>query len=169
MSRTFKIGKIVNSQGLRGQVRVYPYTSNNERFEALEVIYLDENLKESLEIESVGYKKNLVILKFKGLDRIEDIEKYRDRDIFINRETQSQDLEEGEFFIADLIGLDVIDEEKGFIGKLDDVLQNTAQDLCVVKRENGSDIMIPYVDEFLREINIEEGFIKVKLWEGMIE
>jgi len=169
MDNIFKIGKIVNTQGLKGQVRVYPYTSDKERFEELDVIYLNEKLTESLEIESVGYKKNLVILKFKGFNKIEDVEKLRERDIFINRETQGLDLEEDEFYIADLIGLEVIDEKAGFIGKLDDILQNTTQDLYVVKREVGPNVLIPYVDEFVREINVEEGFIKVCLWDGMLE
>lgn len=169
MKHVFKIGKIVNTQGLKGQVRVYPYTDYKERFEELDCIYLDKDLKEKLEIQSVGYKKNLVILKFKGLNNINEVERYKERDLFIDRETQGQELEEGEFYVVDLIGLKVIDDAYGEIGVLKDVQQNTAQDLYIVKRSKGADVMIPYVDEFIREINLDEGVIHVTLWEGMLE
>lgn len=169
MKKIFNIGKIVNTQGLKGQVRVYPYTNEKERFEELDCVYLDEQLTNKLEIQSVGYKKNLVILKFKGLNTINDVERLRDHPVYIDRETQGQELGEDEFYIVDLIGLKVVDEVHGEIGTLKDVYQNTAQDLYVVKRPSGPDLMIPYVDEFVQEINIEEGVIKVTLWEGMLE
>ncbi len=169
MKKVFNIGKIVNTQGLKGQVRVYPYTNYKERFEEIDKIYLDEELKSFLEIESVGYKKNLVILKLKGYNHVSEVERFKDRDIFIDRETQGQDLEEDEYFIVDLIGLKVIDENLGEIGVLKDVLQNTGQDLYVVKRPKGPDVLIPYVDAFFKEIDIEEGIIHVTLWEGMLE
>ena len=99
----FKIGKIVNTQGLKGEVRVYPFTDDIERFDELETFYLGKDLETKWEVERVRYKGNMVIMKIKGIDRVEEAEKLRDKFMYVSRE-DSRELEEEEYFIADMIG-----------------------------------------------------------------
>lgn len=158
-----RIGKIVNTQGLKGDVRIYPDTDYVERFEELEYLYV-EGLDEKFYIEKVRYKKNLAIVKFEGYDHINDIEKYKNKIVY----TEKVDLEEGRFYVEDLLGLKVVDHEKGEIGTLKDVMQNPAHDLYVVKTNDGKEILIPVVDEFVADIDMEAGIIHVTLIEGLI-
>ena len=102
----FRIGQIVNTQGLKGEVRVYPYTDDINRFDELEYFYIDKNLNNKYEVERVRYKGNMVIMKIKDIDSIELAEKLKTKNMYIGRE-QGRELDEGEFFVSDLIGLDV--------------------------------------------------------------
>lgn len=169
MSEKVRIGQIVNTQGLSGEVRIYPLTDYRERFEELEYIYLEDKTDTKLEIEKVRYKGQLAIVKFKGLNSVNDVEKLKNKYIVINKE-DIRDLPEDTYYIFDLVGSKVIDEDNALVGKLMDVIQNTAQDLYVIENdESKKRILIPAVREFIKEINIEEKIIKVKLIEGMIE
>jgi len=158
-----RIGKIVNTQGLRGDVRIYPDTDYVERFEELEYVYV-EGISEKFIIEKVRYKKNLAIVKFKGFDHINDVEKYKNKIVY----TERVELEEGRFYVEDLLGLKIVDETRGEIGVLKDVLQNPAHDLYLIKTSAGEEVLIPVVDEFVKEIDMEEGIIHVTLIEGLI-
>jgi len=158
-----RIGKIVNTQGLRGDVRIYPDTDYVERFEELEYVYV-EGISEKFIIEKVRYKKNLAIVKFKGFDHINDVEKYKNKIVY----TERVELEEGRFYVEDLLGLKIVDETRGEIGVLKDVLQNPAHDLYLIRTAAGEDVLIPVVDEFVKDINMEEGIIHVTLIEGLI-
>jgi len=157
-----RIGKIVNTQGLKGDVRIYPDTDYVERFEELDYVYV-EGIDEKFVIEKVRYKKNLAIVKFKGYDHINDIEKYKNRVVY----TEKLDLED-RVYVEDIIGLKIVDHKKGEIGILEDVLQNPAHDLYLVKTKDGKEVLIPVVDEFVSEIDLEEGIIHVTLIEGLI-
>ena len=95
----FKIGQIVNTQGLKGEVRVYPFTDDIYRFDDLEEFYLGKDLETKWEVERVRYKGNMVIMKIKNVDRVEDAERLRNKFMYVSRE-DSRELEEGEFFIA---------------------------------------------------------------------
>lgn len=157
-----RIGKIVNTQGLRGDVRIYPDTDYVERFEELEYLYL-EGLDEKFYIEKVRYKKNLAIIKFKGYDHINDIEKYKNKIVY----TEKEELEEDRYYVEDLIGSEVIDKKYGPVGVLKDVLQNPAHDIYVVDRD-GEELLIPVVDEFIAEVDIDKKQIHVHLIEGFL-
>jgi len=158
-----RIGKIVNTQGLKGDVRIYPATDYLERFEELEYLYF-EGLEEKFYIEKVRYKKNLAIVKFKGFDHINDVEKYKNVIVY----TEKVELEEDRVYVEDIIGLKVVDHQKGEIGILKDVIQNPAHDLYLVKTPDGREVLIPVVDEFVEEVDLDEGVIKVTLIEGLI-
>jgi len=158
-----RIGKIVNTQGLKGDLRIYPNTDYLERFEEIEYLYI-EGLDEKFYIEKVRYKKNLAIVKFKGYNHINDVEKYKNRVVY----TEKVELEEDLVYVEDIIGFKVVDEKKGEIGILEDVLQNPAHDLYLVKTPHGEEVLIPVVDEFLKEIDLDEGIIHVTLIEGLI-
>lgn len=169
MKDKIRVGQIVNTQGLRGEVRIYPLTDRKERFEELDCLYLEDETNMELEIEKVRYKNKLVILKFKDLDSINDVEKLKNKYIAIDKE-KIKELPEDTYYIFDLVGLEVIEEDNTYIGKLIDVIQNPTQDLYVVQHEDSKKkIFIPAVKEFIKEIDIDKNIIKVKLIEGMME
>lgn len=160
-----RIGKIVNTQGLKGDVRIYPDTDDVKRFEDLEKIYV-EGQEEPLYITKVRYKKNLAIVKFRGLDHINDVEKYKNKVIYTEKLSQ-EDLEEDRYYVEDLIGMVVIDEHKGEIGVLKDIIQNPAHDLYLVKTPT-EEVLIPAVEAFILEVDLESRIIRTSLIEGFL-
>ena len=161
-----KIGRIVNAVALRGEVKVYNYSGYKERYEELERIIVEDK---EFEIEKVRYQQHMVILKLAGVNDRNAAEAMKNKDVFITEEDLVE-LPEDTFYIRDLIGLTVIDEESGAtIGKIKDVLQPSSQDIYVIKRKEGADVLIPAVAEFVKEVNLAEGFVKVHLIEGMME
>lgn len=169
MGEKIRIGQIVNTQGLKGEVRVYPLTDYKERFEELGYVYLEGDTDEKIEIEKIRYKNRLVVLKFKGLDNINDVEKLKDKYVVIEKENM-RELPEDTYYISDLIGSEIIDQDDNTIGSLVDVIQNAAQDVYVVESKiNKKKIFIPVVKEFVKEVNLQDKKIKVKLIEGMVE
>lgn len=165
MSDSICIGKVVNTHSLKGDLKVQVYSNNIDRFENLDIVYFDKELKNFYEIERVKYHKNNVLLKLKGFDDINDVEKFKNNFIYIDKYEQGIELEEDEYYIEDLIGMQVFDENKGNIGKITDVIQREYQDLLEVNKS----IYIPYVDEFIMVVDLENKIVKVKLIEGMLE
>ena len=164
----FFVGQIVNTHGLRGDVKVKAFTSSPEDFEDFETLLIQGEGEKKFKVENVRYVKGLVLLKFEGIDDINVAEKFKNREIYRLRADYGT-LEEGEHFIVDLIGLDVIDEHQGHVGTIKDVSTNGAQNLYVVAREGKPDFYIPVVKAFVKKVSIEDGFVKVSLIEGMIE
>lgn len=164
-----EIGQIVNTQGLKGEVKVMPFTDDINRFDDFKKIYVEINSNKQLfEIEKVRYVKNMVILKFKGKDRIEDIEKYKGRYIFID-ETDKLDLPEDTFYISDLIGLDVIDNSNSnLLGKIVDIFSTGSNDVYVVKSDDGKEILLPAIKQVINNINLDNKRISVNLIEGLL-
>lgn len=168
MEDLLQVGGIANTHGLRGEVKVFPMTDDPQRFYALDKVKLDTGRGYlELEIEHVKFFKQFVILKFKGMDHINDIEKYKGKGLWITRE-QAVELEEDEYFIADLIGLLVVDEENKELGKVCDVLQTGANDVYIVKLTDGKEILLPAIKECILSINMEEGYMKVHVMEGLL-
>ena len=158
-----KVGKIVSAVGIRGEVKVYPYTDYPHRFEELSGVFADE---EWLEPERVRYQKNVVIVKFRGIDDRNAAEALRDRFLRIDRKDLRQ-LEEDEYFIFDLIGLEAQDTDGNRIGTVRDVVQNSAQDLYEIEHVNGGRYLVPAVREFVTDIDINRGIMKIKPIEGL--
>ena len=164
----FRIGQIVNTQGLKGEVRVYPYVDDINRFDDLESFYLDKNFDKEYEVERVRYKGNMVIMKIKGIDTVELAERLKTKNLYISRE-DSVDLDEDEFFIADLIGLDVFTVDGDKVGTLKDVLQYSANDVYVVKGDNDKEYLIPSTLKFVPEINLNENKMIIDPIKGMLD
>ena len=164
----FRIGQIVNTQGLKGEVRVYPYVDDINRFDELENFYLDKNFNQEFEVERVRYKGNMVIMKIKGVDSVEMAERLKTKNLYVSREN-SVDLDEDEFFIADLIGLDVFTVAGEKVGTLKDVLQYSGNDVYVVKGDNDKEYLIPSTLKFVPEINIEEKKMIIDPIKGMLD
>ncbi len=167
MEQFFRVGVITSTHGVRGEVKVYPTTDDPQRFKKLKKVILDDGKQRTdMEIASVKFFKNMVILKFKGLDNINDVEKYRQADLLVTRENAVK-LEEGEYFIADLIGLHGISDEGEDLGELTDVLQTGANNVYVFSKANTPDLLVPKIPDCVKEVKLEEGTILIHLLPGL--
>ena len=167
MEDLLKVGVITTTHGIRGEVKVYP-TTDADRFLDLEYVLLDTGReKRKLEIENVKYFKNLVILKFRGIDNINDIEMYKKRELWIPRE-EAQELEEDEYYIADLIGMDVVLEDGSKFGTLKDVMETGDNDVYVVEDDKGEEILLPAIREFILDVDVEKNVMTIHLMKGLI-
>ena len=159
------IGKIVNVVGLKGEVKVYNYSDSDEIYRTTEAVYVGDDL---VGIENVRLQKNMVILKLAGISDRDGAEAVRGKELFIT-ESDLPELPEGQYYIRDLIGMTVKKENGEILGKVSDVLQNTAQDIFEVENADGRKILIPKVDQFFIEIDKAAGEIRVRLIEGMLD
>ena len=167
MEQFFRVGVITSTHGVRGEVKVYPTTDDPQRFKKLKKVILDTGKQQlDLEIASVKFFKNMVILKFKGIDNINDVEKYKQADLLVHRD-QAVPLKEGEYFIADLIGLKGTTDEGEDIGTLSDVIQTGANDVYVFTMENGKELLVPKIPVCIKEVDVKNGTIQVHLLPGL--
>ena len=168
MDNYLRVGVITTTHGVRGEVKVFPTTDDPNRYKMLKKVFLDTGKEMlSLEIEGVKFFKQLVILKFKGIDNINDIEKYRGKDLLIPRE-DAVALEEGEYFIYDLIDSSVFTEDGTKLGVLSEILTTAANDVYVVKTSSGKEILIPSIKECILDIDVDNKKIIVHLLDGLI-
>lgn len=167
MENLLQVGVITTTHGIRGEVKVFPTTDDPKRFLDLKNVILDDGKTTlDLEIQNVKFFKNLVILKFKGIDSINDIEKYKKAGLYVTRE-DAVELEEDEYFIADLIGMDVISDEGEQLGTISDVLQTGANDVYVISSKGQKDLLLPAIHECVLDVNVEERTMKVHLMPGL--
>ncbi|MCI8798757.1 MAG: 16S rRNA processing protein RimM [Lachnospiraceae bacterium] len=192
MEEYFQIGIIASTHGLRGEVKVYPTTDDVKRFRGLKEVILDPHktrtvnkraacipaadLRKSdkeesgrilLEIESVKFFKQFAILKFRGMDRIEDVEKYRSCPLLVPRSNAVR-LKRDEYFVADLMGLTVRDEDGTEIGVLREVLETGANDVYVIGMNDGRELLLPAIRQCVLEVNVEAGYIRIHILEGLL-
>jgi 16S rRNA processing protein RimM len=165
MKRSFNIGKIVNTHGVKGEVKVYPYTDDVNKFVDFDHLYVED---QKIQIETVRIHKNMALVKFKGYDNMDQVLPLMNKNVFIDRDLVD-DGDDGHY-IVDLIGCEIFDESGIMIGVLVDVLQNTSQDLYQIRRsDNGEDFYLPVVDEFVKSIDLNTRKIIVHLIEGLME
>ena len=168
MNDFLEVGQIVNSYGIKGFFKVVPFTDDITRFDDLDSIYIEKNKKlEKKEIEEVKYHKHLVLLKIKGIDDINDTEQYKNCILKIDR-ANAVELPEDTYFITDLIGIDVYTEENEFLGNITDIFPTGSNDVYVVKDEKGKQILLPAIGEVIKEVNVEEKKIIVRLIPGLV-
>lgn len=167
MEDLLQVGVITTTHGVRGEVKVFPTTDDAARFKKLKQVILDTG-KEKIELEIAGVKffKNLVILKFKGIDDINDVEKYRKKSLYVTRENAVK-LKKDEYFIADLIGLKAISDEGEGLGIINDVLQTGANDVYVIKKEGAEELLVPAIKECVKNVDIEGGTMELHLLPGL--
>lgn len=159
------IGKIVNAVGLKGEVKVYNYSDSPEIYATAEAVYVDDEL---MKVENLRLQKNMVILKLAGIEDRNAAEAAKNREIFVT-EDDLPELEEGEYYIRDLIGMEVALEDGSRLGTMTDVIQNSAQDIFQLRTDEGKNVLIPRVPEFILDINTDERKITVRLIEGMLD
>lgn len=165
--KKYRIGKIVKTHGLKGEMKIYSHTDYPERFEEVDYLLM-ENDKKKYEIEGVKYQKGMPIIKIKGIDRIEEAENFIGQTLYIDEEN-IRPLEEDEYMIADLVGLEAHTTDGRYLGKVADVLQYTANDIYVIKSEEGKELLIPATIEIVPEILLEENKIIVNPIKGLLE
>lgn len=168
MQKRLEVGQIVNTFGIKGFVKIYPYVDDIKRFDNLKNVYVISKKEEKLlEIEEVKYQKNMVLAKFKGIDNVETAEKLRQSYVEIDRK-DAIPLEEGQYFIVDLLGLEVYSDDGRLLGKLNDIFNTGSNDIYEVKDELGKQILLPGIPEVIKEVDLDNGKIIVHLIEGLI-
>ena len=169
MEQFLRVGVISSTHGIRGEVKVYPTTDDPERFLDLDEVILDTGREHKiLQIEGVKFFKNQVILKFKGYDNINDIEKYLKKDLLVDRE-HAVELGENENFIADLIDMEVVTDEGKVLGMLTDVIETGANDVYAVKTPEGKEILLPAIRDCILDVNVDEKRMTVHVMEGLLD
>ena len=169
MEDLLQVGIITSTHGVRGEVKVYPTTDDPRRFRRLKEVVLDTGKeKMNLEIEGVKFFKQFVILKFKGLDNINDIEKYRQKSLYVTRKNAVR-LQRDEYFIADLIGLKVQDEDGKELGTVKDVIKTGANDVYEVEMADGKSLLLPAIKQCILNVDVENGTMQVHVLEGLLD
>ena len=169
MEPYLRVGVISSTHGLKGEVKVYPTTDDMTRFDDLDEVVLDTGKEyKKLTITQVKYFKNMVILKFKEFNDINEIEKYRNCDLLVTRENAVA-LEENENFIVDLIGLKVVTEDGEPFGTLTDVMLTGANDVYVVKTEQGKEVLLPAIPSCILDVDLDNGVMKIHLLKGLLD
>ncbi len=164
----FEIGQIVNTFGIKGMLKVNPFTDDISQFEKMESILIEQKGKLiQMQIEEVKYSKNQVLLKLKGIENINEAETYRNCYLKIPRE-KAKKLPKDTYFIADLIGLDVETDEGILLGKVEDIYNSGANDIYVVKDNLGKQILLPATKEVIKQIDLSQEKITVHLLKGLL-
>lgn len=168
MKERLEVGQIVNTFGIKGFVKIYPYVDDINRFDDLKKVYIKSKKQEKqLEIEEVKYQKNMVLVKFKEIQTVEQAESLRNAYVEISR-SDAIPLEEGQYFIADLLGLNVYTDKDEKLGVLEDIYNTGSNDIYVVKNELGKQFLLPYIDEVIKSIDLENEKITVHIIDGLI-
>ena len=169
MEDTLRVGVISSTHGVRGEVKVYPTTDDVNRFKKLKTVILDTGREQmTLSIENVKFFKNMVILKFKEFNNINEIEKYKGKDLLICRD-QAVKLAPNENFITDLIGLKVVTDEGKEFGTLTDVLQTGANDVYVIESLEGKEYLFPAIPQCILDVNLESQMVTVHILDGLLD
>ena len=168
MEKQLQVGVISSTHGVRGEVKVFPTTDDVTRFRQLKKVYLDTGREMlPLEIQNVKFFKQFAILKFKGIDNINDIEKYRGKSLMIDRK-DAVDLEEDEYFIADMIGMKVCTEDGSEFGTLKDVMETGANDVYIIDSLEHGEVLIPAIRECILDVDMDEERMTIHLMEGLV-
>ena len=168
MEAYLQVGSIVTTHGIRGAVKVFPTTDDAGRFKKLKKVLLDTGKEKiPMEIQEVRFFKQLVILKFKGIDQINDVEKYKGCALLVTRD-QAVKLKEDEYYIADLIGMQVF-TEGAFFGTLKDVLETGANEVYIIESERYGEVLIAAIRQCIKNVDVEKNQMEIHLMEGLID
>ena len=167
MEQFLQVGVISSTHGIRGEVKVFPTTDDPMRFKKLKKVLLDTGRERvELEVQSVRFFKQFAIVKFKGIDNINDIERYKGKGLFVPRE-DAVPLGEDEYYIADLIGMEVFTED-GHFGVVKDVMETGANEVYIVESNEHGEVLIPAIRQCVLDVNVEEKKMKIRLMDGLI-
>ena len=167
MEQFLQVGVISSTHGIRGEVKVFPTTDDPMRFKKLKKVLLDTGRERvELEVQSVRFFKQFAIVKFKGIDNINDIDRYKGKGLFVPRE-DAVPLGEDEYYIADLIGMEVFTED-GHFGVVRDVMETGANEVYIVESDKHGEVLIPAIRQCVLDVNVEEKKMKIRLMDGLI-
>lgn len=165
---SFLIGQIVNVHGVKGEVKIYTYTDDIDNISKIKEAYFDENLKEKIKIENSKIHKGMLISKIKGINSIEEALKLKNKYLYIEKEEIDESLEEDTFYIEDLIGLEVIDENGEYVGKLTYVMNTGANDVYEVDTKEHGKILLPAIAQVVKKVDIKNKKMYIEMMEGLI-
>ncbi len=169
MKKYLRAGTITQPFGIKGDTKVYPHTDDPSIFKKIKKVFIEKGSEyEEYEVESARMALPLVILKFKGIDTPEDIRAFRQKDIYILREDASP-LEEGEYYFADIIGMDVTDDNGIARGKITDILQTGANDVYEITAEDGTSFLLPAIKECILNVDTAENKMLIHILEGLLD
>ena len=169
MEIKLQVGIISSTHGVRGEVKVFPTTDDVKRFKRLKEVILDTGKEElNLEVENVKFFKQFAILKFKGIDNINDIEKYKGKSLLVTR-ANAVKLRKDEYFVADLQGMRVVDEDNQEIGMLRDVMETGANDVYIIDRPDGKELLLPAIKDCILQVDIEGRIMQVHVLDGLLD
>ncbi len=168
MTKYLEIGQIVNTFGIKGMVKVKPFTDNIERFSNLEKIYIkNKSGQTEYKIQEIKYHKNMVLIKFEGIENPEQADLLRNSYLIVDRETE-EPLEPGRYYIVDMIGLDVFTDDNEYLGKLEDIYNTGSNDIYVVKNELGKQVLLPAIEDVIKNIDMDNKKVIVHLIPGLV-
>ena len=168
MTKYLEIGQIVNTFGIKGMVKIKPFTDDINRFDRLKKVYIsNKNGKKEYQIQEVKYHKKMVLMKLEGIDTPEQADLLRQSYLLVDR-ADEEPLEEGVYYIVDLLGLEVYTDENKLLGKVEDIFNTGSNDIYVIKDEMGKQILLPGIPEVLKNVDLEKGRITVHLIPGLI-
>lgn len=169
MDDLLQVGAITQTHGLRGEVKVFPTTDDVRRFKKLKEVILDMGKEKMvLEIENVRFFKQFAILKFKGFDDINDIERYKGKSLYVTRENAVK-LNKDEYFIADLIDVKIYDEQDRYMGVLKDVIVTGANDVYEIALEDGRTLLLPAIKQCVLNVDMEQRKMNVHVLDGLLD
>ncbi|MGN0156585.1 MAG: ribosome maturation factor RimM [Lachnospiraceae bacterium] len=169
MDELLQVGVISSTHGVRGEVKIYPTTDDNKRFSKLkEVRLMTETGMTTLHIEHVKYFKQMVIVKFKEYQSLNEVEHIKGKPIYVTRQNAVR-LEKDEYFIADLIGIRAIDEENGIEGTVTEVLRTGANDVYEIALADGRELLLPAIKDCIKKVDTKEGIMQIHVLEGLLE
>lgn len=168
MEEVLQVGIITSTHGVRGEAKVFPTTDDVKRFKKLKEVIMDNGRERlTLEIEGVKFFRQMAILKFRGIDTLEDMARYRQAGLYVRRENAVK-LDRDEYFIADLIGMAVVDEEEQQLGRIEDVMQTGANDVYVIRMADGRELLLPAIKQCILEVDMQMQRMKVHVLEGLV-
>ena len=169
MENYLKIGTITQPFGIKGEMKVYPHTDDPARFKKLKKLYIPEKGSyREFELESAKMALPLVILKFKGIETPEEIRNYRQKDLYVSREDAAP-LKEGEYYFADIIGMEVVDDEGTKRGKITDIIQTGANDVYEITSEDGNSFLLPAIKDCILKVDTAENLMTIHILEGLLD
>jgi len=168
MEQLLQVGVISSTHGVRGEVKVFPTTDDVRRFKKLKKVFLDTGREQlELEVEGVKFFKQFAIVKFKGIDNINDIEKYKGKSLFVDR-ANAVKLKKDEYFIADMIGMQVFTEDGAEFGTLKDVMETGANDVYVIESPVHGEVLVPAIKQCILQVDVENQRMTIHLLEGLV-
>ncbi len=166
MEQYLQVGVIANTHGIAGEVKVYPTTDDIKRFKKLKTVILEpETDYMELHITQVKFVKNMVVLRFEEFNNINQVQKFRNKGLYVSRE-HAVKLQKDEYFIADLIGIQVFSTEQEDLGVLKDVIRTGANDVYVIEKD-GIELLVPAIKQCIKEVDMENRIMTVFLLPGL--
>jgi 16S rRNA processing protein RimM len=169
MYKYLQVGKIVNTHGVSGEVKLIPLTDDPNRFDDLEWAYIEKDgVLNKHDVQRVKYAKNHVIIKFSGIGSMDEADVYKNCYVAVDRENAVK-LPEDSYFICDIVGCDVADENGNLLGRITDVLKTGSNDVYVIKSETGKELLLPALKSVVRKVSLDERRIEVSVPKGLLD